>query len=204
MGDFTRYLQADTASWTQISASDDFKLWMTECEGDAADPQKFTVCLRNECFFKDVPPDVAYRCLTDVRVRRKWDHRIESYEEVDRRQHSVIMYNKLMQLQLPFFAQRDRVIRQWSKKNYPRRGEHISVAKSVTHPDYPEGKDGCVRVNDKLIGYLFAAEPTINGTKLTWIYVSDQKDQGQLSRPLVGQIAADMQRKAYHDLNVAM
>ena len=51
-------------------------------------------------------------------------------------------------------------------KNFPNKGTHIFVSKGCTHPDYPPGHEGCVRVETKLIGYLFTPIPEVKGTKI--------------------------------------
>tara|TARA_B110000285_G_scaffold73428_1_gene84682 strand:- start:382 stop:501 length:120 start_codon:yes stop_codon:yes gene_type:complete len=39
--------------------------------------------MRNEMLFPDIPPDVAYDCVADIRVRKKWDHRLELYNVIE-------------------------------------------------------------------------------------------------------------------------
>ena len=45
----------------------------------------------------------------------------------------------------------------------------------MEHPNYPDGKDYCCRTHATIIGYLFTPEPSINGTKMIWIYINDLK-----------------------------
>ena len=78
----------------------------------------------------------------------------------------------------------------------------MSVAKSVEHPSYPEGKDGLVRTHAEMIGYLFEPEPSINGTKMHWININDLK--GSLPGMLVQMLANKMQRKGFADMTKAM
>ena len=59
--------------------------------------------MRNECFFPDISPDIAFTCLADLRVRKKWDHRLETYEIVEEGEDYIIQYNKLMKVNIPFF-----------------------------------------------------------------------------------------------------
>ena len=78
----------------------------------------------------------------------------------------------------------------------------MSVSKSEEHPDYPEGYEGCCRTHAAMIGYLFAPEESINGTKITWIYINDLK--GSLPGMLVQMLANKMQRKGFADMTTAM
>ena len=71
-----------------------------------------------------------------------------------------------MKVNIPFFAQRDQLVKQFLKKNYPEPGTHISVAMSVEHPNYPDGFEGCVRTQATMIGYLFTPYPENNGCKI--------------------------------------
>ena len=107
-----------------------------------------------------------------------------------------------MKVNIPFFAQRDQLVRQHLRKNYPEEGSHLSVSMSEEHPDYPEGYEGCCRTQATMIGYLFAPEPSINGTKITWIYINDLK--GSLPGMMVQMLANKMQKKGFADMTKAM
>ena len=63
-----------------------------------------TLCMRNEAYFPDIPPDVAFTTVADIRVRKKWDHRLESYDIIDQSDGCITQYNKLMKVNIPFFA----------------------------------------------------------------------------------------------------
>ena len=107
-----------------------------------------------------------------------------------------------MKVKIPFFSQRDQVVRQYLRKDYPVKGTHISVAKSVQHPSYPDGHDGCCRTNATMIGYIWSPEPKINGTRMIWVYINDLK--GSLPGMLVQMLANKMQRKGFADMQRAM
>ena len=49
-----------------------------------------TLCMRNEMYFPDTSPDVVFECIADVRIRKKWDHRLESYEIIERTDEWII------------------------------------------------------------------------------------------------------------------
>ena len=53
-----------------------------------------------------------------------------------------------------------------------------------------------------MIGYLFAPEPSINGTKITWVYINDLK--GSLPGMMVQMLANKMQKKGFADMTKAM
>ena len=155
-----------------------------------------------ECLFPDIPSDVAHTVLADIRVRKKWDHRLESYEIIEHTDDYVIQRNKLMKVKIPMFSQRDQVLKQFLRKNYPEQGSHISVSKSIDHKDYPNGMEGCVRTHAEMIGYLFQPEPSINGCKMQYIFINDLK--GKLPGMLVQMLANKMQKKGFVDMGKAM
>ena len=68
---------------------------------------KTTLCLRAEMLFPGVPPEVAFTCIADIRVRKQWDTRIESWNVIEKTDDYAIMHNKLMKVKVPFFTQRD-------------------------------------------------------------------------------------------------
>ena len=70
-------------------------------------------------YFPEVSPDVAYDCIADIRLRKKWDHRLESFDVIERTEESILQYNKLMKVKIPFFSQRDQVVKQYLTKDYP-------------------------------------------------------------------------------------
>ena len=107
-----------------------------------------------------------------------------------------------MEVKIPFFAQRDQVVKQYLRMNYPVEGTHISVSKSVNHTSYPEGHEGCLRTHATMIGYIWSPNPKINGTDMTLIYINDLK--GSLPVKLVRIMANKMQRKATSDMYKGM
>ena len=100
-----------------------------------------------EMKFPGISTDIAYDCLADLRVRKKWDHRLERYDIIEETKDWVMQYNKLMKVNIPFFSQRDQLVKQHLRKNLEGMapGTHISVSHSTEHPDYPDGYDGCCR-----------------------------------------------------------
>ena len=125
--------------------------------------------------FPNVPPDVAYEIFADLRIRKKWDHRLAQYHLLEVTNDYQVHYNKLMKIPIPFLNQRDRVVKQHLHKYFPKNGTHISVHRSCTHPDFPENYDGCIRTDTQMVGYLFDPMPEINGTKMHWIYIDNLK-----------------------------
>ena len=53
-----------------------------------------------------------------------------------------------------------------------------------------------------MIGYLFQPDESIDGTKITWIYINDLK--GSLPGMMVQMLANKMQKKGFNDMTVAM
>ena len=179
--EFLAYVNSDVRTWQESDETDGIKIWRRDY-----DPST-TLCMRNECTFPGIPPEVAFSCVADVRVRKKWDHRIERYDIIEESDGFCFQYNKLMQVPIPFFAQRDQVVKWWTRKNYPVDGTCIAVAKSAEHPSYPDGFEGCCRVHATMIGYLFTPDESINGTRMYWIYINDLK--GSLPGMLVQMLA---------------
>ena len=137
--EFLAYVNADIRTWQESEEGENFKIWRRDY-----DPST-TLCMRNEMLFPDIPPDVAYDCVADIRVRKKWDHRLELYNVIEQTEDSILQYNKLMKVSIPFFSQRDQLVRQHLRKNHPVEGSHMSVSMSEEHPDFPDGYEGCCR-----------------------------------------------------------
>ena len=190
------YLNSSLDTWQVSDEQKNIKIWRRDHNPST------TLVMRMECLFPDIPTEIAHSCLSDTRVRRKWDHRLESYDVIEKTDQYIIQRNKLMKVKIPMFSQRDQLIKQFNRKDYPEKGSHISVSKSVEHKDYPDGMENCVRTHADMIGYLFTPEPSINGTKMQWIYVNDLK--GKLPGMLVQMLANKMQKKGFADMTTAM
>ena len=78
----------------------------------------------------------------------------------------------------------------------------MTVSKSCEHKDYPVGFENCTRTEAKMIGYLFSPEPSINGTKMDYIYINDLK--GMLPGMVVQMMANNMMKKGFIDMGGAM
>ena len=76
------------------------------------------------------------------------------------------------------------------------------MSKSCTHKDYPEGYDECTRTEATMIGYLFSSDPSINGTKMEYVYINDLK--GMLPGMVVQIMANKMMKKGFDDLGTAI
>ena len=72
--EFLTIVNADIRTWEESDEAENIKIWRRNY-----DPST-TLCMRNEMFFPNIPPDVAYTCVADIRVRKKWDHRLERYD----------------------------------------------------------------------------------------------------------------------------
>ena len=145
--EFMELINSDISTWQESEMTENIKIWRRDY-----DPST-TLCLRMECLFPNVTPDVAYKVLADIRIRKKWDHRLESYEIIEENNDWCMQYNKLMKVNIPFFALRDQLIKQHKKMNYPVPGTHFTVSWICEHENYPDGKDGCVRTDALMIGY---------------------------------------------------
>ena len=169
--EFLEMVEADIRTWQESEKGVNFELWRRDY-----DPST-TLCMRMEMKFPGISTDIAYDCLADLRVRKKWDHRLERYDIIEETKDWVMQYNKLMKVNIPFFSQRDQLVKQHLRKNLEGMapGTHISVSHSTEHPDYPDGYDGCCRTQATMIGYLFEPDASIDGTKITWIYINDLK-----------------------------
>ena len=67
--------------------------------------------MRMECRFPGISTDIAYDCVADISVRKKWDHRLERYDVIEKNEHWIMQYNKLMKVNIPFFSQRDQLVK---------------------------------------------------------------------------------------------
>ena len=96
--EFMELINSDISTWQESETTENIKIWRRDY-----DPST-TLCLRMECLFPNVTPDVAYKVLADIRIRKKWDHRLESYEIIEENNDWCMQYNKLMKVNIPFFA----------------------------------------------------------------------------------------------------
>ena len=75
--EFLSYVNSDVRTWQESDEMENLKIWRRDW-----DPST-TLCMRNEAYFPNVPPEVAFTTVADIRVRKKWDHRLESYDIID-------------------------------------------------------------------------------------------------------------------------
>lgn len=101
--------------WIEIVNEEDFKIWNKD--HNAAPSTLLTQ--RVECYFRDISPDIAFECMVDLRVRKKWDHRLAYYQVLEVTRDYQMHYNKLMKVPIPMLTQRDRVLKQHIHKNWP-------------------------------------------------------------------------------------
>ena len=158
--------------------------------------------MRMEAHIPYVSPDDAFAVLADIKIRKQWDNRLEEYTIIEKSDICVKQYNKLMRVRIPFFAQRDQLVKQFLKKDYPVAGKHISISKSFEHPDFPEGYEGCCRTHATMVGYEFGWDEQGTGTSIRYIYINDLK--GSLPGLLVQMMANKMMKKGFADMENAM
>ena len=75
--EFLEMVEADIRTWQESEKGVNFELWRRDY-----DPST-TLCMRMEMKFPGISTDIAYDCLADLRVRKKWDHRLESYDIIE-------------------------------------------------------------------------------------------------------------------------
>ena len=75
--EFLSYVNSDIRTWQESDEMENLKIWRRDW-----DPST-TLCMRNEAYFPDIAPEVAFTTVADIRGRKKWDHRLESYEIID-------------------------------------------------------------------------------------------------------------------------
>ena len=71
LAEFMELLKSDISTWQESDMSEHIKIWRREYNPNT------TLCLRMECLFPDVPPEIAYEVLADIRLRSQWDSRLE-------------------------------------------------------------------------------------------------------------------------------
>jgi hypothetical protein len=86
-----------------------------------------TLFLRAEIMLPGVCPDHAFDVLTNLRLRKQWDKRLQSVDIIEETEVTVKSYIKLAKVNIPFVAQRDQLVQQHRMMNYPREGTHFSV-----------------------------------------------------------------------------
>ena len=82
--EFLSYVNSDIRTWQESDECENLKIWRRDW-----DPST-TLCMRNEAFFPDVPPEIAFTIVADQRVRKKWDHRLESYEVIEQTDEMIV------------------------------------------------------------------------------------------------------------------
>ena len=61
--EFLEYVEADLKTWHESDEMENLKIWKRDLEPST------TLCMRNLCLFPGIPPEVAYTCVADRRVR---------------------------------------------------------------------------------------------------------------------------------------
>ena len=61
--EFFEYFDSDLSTWLASEEIENLKIFKREIEPST------TLCMRNICLFPGVPPDVAFVCVSDRRVR---------------------------------------------------------------------------------------------------------------------------------------
>ena len=82
--EFLSYVNSDIRTWQESDDCENLKIWRRDW-----DPST-TLCMRNEAYFPDVSPEVAFTVVADQRVRKKWDHRLESYEVIEQTDEMIV------------------------------------------------------------------------------------------------------------------
>lgn len=117
-----KYINSEYHTWTESESGDNYKIFRREMEANT------TVCIRFEALIEGVKPENAYKVVQDIRVRKYWDHRMEHYEVIEETEDTITQYNRLMKVNIPLFAQRDQVIKQHLKSDFPEKGSYVSIA----------------------------------------------------------------------------
>ena len=89
--EFFSYVNKDVDNWwTLIDEYKTLKIWRREWEPCS------TLCMRNEAYFPNIPCNIAFELVKDLRVRKKWDHRLASYNIIHESENVITQRNKLM------------------------------------------------------------------------------------------------------------
>ena len=63
LSEFMDLLKTDISTWQESDMQQNIKIWRRDYDPNT------TLCLRMECLFPDVTPEIAYEVLADIRLR---------------------------------------------------------------------------------------------------------------------------------------
>jgi hypothetical protein len=116
-----------------------------------------------------VPKHIAFKAISDIRIRRQWDSIAKDMTIVEEDIDKETFIVRYIIPTPPFIQTREAVVQKKVLRDFPQPGQWAVVHKSVQHPDWPEDPTRYVRILQKMGGMVFEDAPEINGTKLTWI-----------------------------------
>lgn len=159
------------------------------------------VALRCQALLPKIPKGVAFKALTNLKIRKQWDKTLQNVEIIENDEDNgsaVIHYH----IKTPTFMQtRDALISMKQLKNYPYDGALSLLHKSTAHTACPEDFRKCIRVDMHMYGVLFEDAPKIMGTKLSWVTFTDLK--GSVPKSLLYQRSIRNPRHLVKDLTKA-
>jgi len=73
--EFIDLINSPMSSWLPVKEEEGIRIW----NRDHDYAPSTMLSQRVECLFPNVKPDVAYEIFADLRIRKKWDHRLAEY-----------------------------------------------------------------------------------------------------------------------------
>mmetsp|Transcript_1832 Transcript_1832/g.3207 ORF Transcript_1832/g.3207 Transcript_1832/m.3207 type:complete len:213 (-) Transcript_1832:99-737(-) len=142
-------------------------IWRRNINAAGEEIKPTEVCFRIQALIRNIDPIVAFKCLKDPDIRKSWDLKMADLklieeDDSEQKKYYVIKSN------LPFVSDRDVVVRQQSRENFPKEGSYVYAFTSCDHSDYPESED-FIRTSNHFTGYKFSPAPEMKGTWMEWI-----------------------------------
>ena len=127
--------------------------------------------LKCELNLRGVPKHIAFKVLSDLKLRSKWDPTLQSLTVLENDDHHSV-FSTLVPA--PGHVQtREVLLQQFLQRDFPKQGSLCLVHRSTQHEGLPECAVRAMRATVDMDGMTFEDGSEFEGTKVTWILKCD-------------------------------
>eukprot|EP00356_Strombidium_inclinatum_P017285 CAMPEP_0170491642 /NCGR_PEP_ID=MMETSP0208-20121228/11171_1 /TAXON_ID=197538 /ORGANISM="Strombidium inclinatum, Strain S3" /LENGTH=229 /DNA_ID=CAMNT_0010767249 /DNA_START=14 /DNA_END=703 /DNA_ORIENTATION=+ len=168
---FEGILAENIDEWEQVHQTvrgqESFTLWRKDKTVDGTPLGPRETYFRVKCTFANVEPEVAFSCFSQSDKRKNWDTRMRDYVTLEDRGVDLIKYF-IVKSNVMLVQDRDVLIRQQVRENYPEPGQFILANVSTEHDTQPV-VPAYIRSTIKIQGYKFVPAPDVKGVTIEWV-----------------------------------
>ena len=116
---------------------------------------------------RDIDPYTCYKSHIVPEFRKSWDKKMTDVKIIEQNGEELKKYY-IVKSTVPFIKDRDVVVREHHKENYPLPDHYTYAFTSCESDQYPETSN-YIRASNHLTGYKFQPAPEVNGTWMEWV-----------------------------------